>query len=73
MNQTNQFPNFNRLSIISAVIILAYSLVPFVQIPTQSVAIRIPWAVFSFEFDFGTLVSVLVTILAAFGADWLIR
>ena len=73
MKQTDQFPNFNRLSIISAVIILAYSLVPFVQIPTQSVAIRIPWAVFSFEFDFGTLVSVLVTILAAFGADWLIQ
>jgi hypothetical protein len=73
MNESRQFPEFSRLSIISAVIILAYSLVPFVQIPTQSIAIRLPWAVFDLDFDFGTVVSILVAILAAFGADWLIQ
>ena len=73
MEQTNQTPDFGRLSIISAVIILAYALVPFVQIPPQSIAIRLPWAIFNFNFDFGTLVSILVALLAALGVDWLIQ
>jgi len=73
MEQTNQNPDFGRLSIISAVIILAYALVPFVQIPPQSIAIRLPWAIFNLNFDFGTLVSILVALLAALGVDWLIQ
>ncbi len=73
MNKGNSFPDLNRLSIISSVIILAYSLVPFVQIPTQTLAIQLPFAVFDFSFDFATIVSILVAILAAFGSDWLIQ
>lgn len=73
MNNTNQMPDFNRLSIISAVIILAYALVPFVEIPTQLIAIRFPWVVFDFELNFVTIVSILVAVLAAFGSDWLIQ
>lgn len=73
MPKTNQFPDFSRLSIISAVIILAYGLVPFVQIPAQSIAIRLPWVVFNYDLDFGSIVSILVAFLAAFGADWLIQ
>jgi len=70
MPRTNQLPDFGRLSSISAVIILAYGLVPFVQIPAQSIVIRFPWAVFNFDLDFGSIVSILVAFLAAFGADW---
>ena len=73
MEESNQLPDFNRLSIISAVIILAYALVPFVQIPTQTLAIRFPWVVFDFKLDFAAIVSILVAILAAFGSDWLIH
>lgn len=73
MTKSHQFPDFSRLSIISAVIILAYGLVPFVQIPAQSLVLRLPFIVFSYEIDFGTVVSLLVAILAAFGADWLIQ
>jgi hypothetical protein len=73
MSESNHLPDVNRLSIISAVIILAYALVPFVQIPTQTLAIRFPWVVFDFTLDFGSIVSILVAILAAFGSDWLIQ
>lgn len=73
MPRTNQLPDFGRLSSISAVIILTYGLVPFVQIPAQSIVIRFPWAVFNFDLDFGSIVSILVAFLAAFGADWLIQ
>ncbi len=73
MNEGNSFPDLNRLSIISSVIILAYALVPFVQIPTQTLAIQLPFAVFDFSFDFATIVSILVAILAALGSDWLIQ
>ena len=73
MPKTNQLPDFGRLSIISAVIILAYGLVPFVQIPAQSIVIRLPWVVFNYDVDFGSIVSILVAFLAAFGADWLIQ
>lgn len=73
MPKTSQLPDFSRLSIISAVIILAYGLVPFVQIPAQSIVIRLPWVVFNYDLDFGTVVSILVAFLAAFGSDWLIQ
>lgn len=73
MPKTNQIPDLSRLSVISAVIILAYGLVPFVQIPAQSIVIRLPWVVFNYDLDFGTVVSILVAFLAAFGADWLIQ
>lgn len=73
MSENSRMPDYNRLSIISAVIILAYALVPFVEIPTQTLAIRFPWVVFNVEFNFVTIVSILVAILAAFGSDWLIQ
>ena len=60
MPKTNQIPDLSRLSVISAVIILAYGLVPFVQIPAQSIVIRLPWVVFNYDLDFGTVVSILV-------------
>jgi hypothetical protein len=73
MEKTTQFPNFGRLSIITAVIILAYGLVPFVQIPSQPILIRLPWVVFNFDLEFGTIVSLLVAVLAILGSDWLIQ
>ncbi len=73
MEKSNQFPDFGRLSIISAVIILAYGLVPFIQIPSQGVLIRLPWVVFNFDLQYGTIVSLLVAILAILGSDWLIQ
>ena len=73
MPKNNQLPDFSRLSIISAVIILAYGLVPLVQIPAQSIVIRLPWVVFNYDLNFGTVVSILVAFLAAFGADWLVQ
>jgi len=73
MAKINQFPNFSRLSIISAVIVLSYGLVPFVKIPAQNIVFRLPWVVFSYEIDFGTVVSLFVAILSAFGAEWLIQ
>lgn len=65
--------DINRLSVISAAIVLAYGLVPFVQIPPQNLTIRFPWAMFNFEIDFGTIVSILVAVLAAMGSDWLLQ
>lgn len=73
MEKAYKFPVFSRLSIITATIILAYGLTPFVKIPAQSIIIRFPWAVFNYDIDFDTIVSILVAFLAAFGIDWLIQ
>lgn len=73
MEDRSQLPDGNRLSVISAVILLAYALIPFVNLPTQVVRLPLPWVLFQFNLDYGNLVSFLVAILAGLGADWLLQ
>lgn len=70
--ENRNFPDNNRLSVISAVIMLAYALIPFVKIPPQTIRLPLPWVLFEFNLNYGGLVSFLVAILAAFGSDWLL-
>ena len=73
MEEHYHFPEPNRLSTVSAVILLAYALIPFVNLPIQPIRIQLPWAFFQIGLDFGTLVSLFVALLAALGADWSIK
>lgn len=70
--EEHHLPDTNRLSVISAVILLAYAMIPFVKIPPQIIRLPLPWVLFEFNLNYGNLVSFLVAILAAFGADWLL-
>lgn len=68
----NYLPNLDRLSILSAAILLAYTLARYINFTIQSLAIQLPGFLLAVEIDLRTIVALLVAGLAAFGADWLI-
>lgn len=67
------FPNTERLSVVAAVIMLAYALNRFVEIPAQVIELQIPGLYLAFEINDSILTALLVAGLAATGADWLLR
>ena len=73
MQAHQHMPETNRLSVITATIFLAYALIPFVDIPSQVISLQLPGFLFQLVINFGTIVSILVAILAAAGTDWLIQ
>jgi hypothetical protein len=70
---SRNFPSTERLSVVAAVIMLAYALNRFMEIPAQTVAIQIPGLFLEFEVNDSILTALLVACLAATGADWLLR
>jgi hypothetical protein len=66
-------PSPERLSILTATILLAYALTRFVDIPGWQLGVQLPGIYLGTTVNLGTLVSVLVAVLTAAGADWLMR
>jgi hypothetical protein len=66
-------PDVNRLSVISATILLAYALVPYIDIPGRNWDITVMGAIFSFRLNFSVLITILVALMAAAGMEWLLR
>lgn len=66
-------PDANRLSVVSATILLAYALARFIDLPARSVALQLPGIYLSIEINVRTIVALLVAGLTATGADWLLR
>ncbi len=65
-------PNYDRLSIIAAMVLLAYALTAFIHIPEQTISLQLPGFLLEFKLNLITIVSGLVAILAASGTDWLL-
>jgi hypothetical protein len=73
MDERRHMPDPDRLSVVTATVLLAYALTPFVTFPAQSLSLQLPGFFFQIQFDFTTLVSFLVAALAAAGTDWIIQ
>jgi hypothetical protein len=73
MEEHQHLPDIGQLSVLIATILLAYALIPFIHIPEIALQTRLPFGVFSYSLSFGTIVSLLTAVLAAVGADWLMR
>ncbi len=73
MQEHQSFPDANRLSVLLAIILFVYALIPFVNLPPQAIVINLFRIQFNFNFNIHTLVSILVAALAAVGAEWLMR
>lgn len=73
MQEHHSFPDANRLSVLAAIILFVYALIPFVDVPSQEIAISLFRIQFNFNFNIHTLVSLLVAALAAVGSEWLVR
>lgn len=74
MQEAHQhLPDTNRLSILAASILLAYALLPFIQIPERNLSIQISGISFDFPFSFSTIIAILTASLAAAGTDMLLH
>lgn len=72
MEEHRNLPNFDRLSAVTAMILLAYSLAAFIQLPQRTVAIQLPGFLFEFSLNFFTILSVVVAVLAFSGSAWVL-
>lgn len=72
MEENQNLPEINRLSVLAASILLAYAFTPFVKIPEQTLQLQLPGFLFDLRLDFGSIISILVAVLAAAGASWLV-
>ena len=66
-------PDTDKLSVLAAIILLAYGLARFVNFPSNEIAIQLPGIYLNYRFDARTVVAFLVAGLTASGADWLLR
>lgn len=70
---TTNLPDMNRLSVLSASVLLAYAVTPFIQLPAREFAMQLPGIFISFTLGFSTLNSIFAAVLAGLGSDWLLR
>jgi hypothetical protein len=73
MEPRHTLPDINRLSVITAFILLTYALAPFIDFQEHLFSITIFGAIYSFRLGFTRLISFMVAILAAIGMEWLLR
>jgi hypothetical protein len=73
MERRSYLPNADRLSILSAAILLAYAVSRFVELPSSELGIQLPGFYLAFEINIYTFVALLVAGLTATGADLLLR
>jgi len=73
MQRSANLPDAERLSILSATILLAYALSQFVDIPGRQIAVQLPGIYLEAQVNIRTLVALLVAGLTAAGSDWLMR
>ena len=71
--ERQSLPNTDRLSVVAASILLAYSLLPFVTLPGQTLNLSFLGVRFSFGANFSTVIALLSGAMAAAGTSWLLR
>jgi hypothetical protein len=73
MDTQESLPDISQMSVLVAMIMLAYAVTPFVDFTGQSWEFDLFGTVFPIELDFRLLVSLIVAAMAATGVDWLLR
>lgn len=73
MKETQSLPEFHRLSIVTAMILLTYALLPFIQTPSHEISFFLFGILIAFNANFTLITAFLAAGLAVSGADWLIH
>ncbi len=74
MQEEHQYlPNMDRLSVVAASVLLAYAVLPFIQVTDRNLVLPLLGIIFVFKVNFATLIAVISAGLAAAGTDWLLR
>jgi hypothetical protein len=71
--KVRNLPDPDRLSVLTAMIVLAYTVTKFVVLPVRELALQLPGLYISAELSINTIIALLVAGLTTTGADWLIR
>jgi Protein of unknown function (DUF5656) len=66
-------PDINRVSVLAAMIVLAYTLSNFISIPEREISAQIPGFYLNITVNIDSITAFLVAGLTATGADWLLR
>jgi uncharacterized membrane protein YwzB len=64
-------PNIDRLSILAAMIVLAYTLERFIDLPSLEISRQLPGLYIEFDINVNMITSLLVACMTAAGANWL--
>lgn len=73
MSAPRNLPDSNRLSVLSASILLAYALTRYVNLPISELSVQLPGIYLETEINVRTIVTLLVAGLTATGTHWLIH
>ncbi len=73
MKDLRLIPDINRLSVLAALILLAYAVMPFVNLPEISITRNLFGVQLDYTFNFSTYISILVPALSAAGSYWLLN
>ncbi len=73
MNKPRYLPNPDRLSVLAAVMALAYLSTRFIQFPGREFAVQLPGLYLTLTLNIQTAVGLLAAGLTATGASWLLR
>lgn len=72
MKEHRNLPEINSLSIVTAMVLLSYSVTAFIQIPEKALQVQLPGFLFVIKLSIFTIVSLVVAMLAAAGSEWII-
>ncbi len=72
MDTREHLPSADRLSIVTATILLAYALSPYIQTPREALNLQLPGFLLQLPLNLNTLIAFIAAALAAAGTDWLI-
>ncbi len=64
-------PNIDHLSVLAAMIVLAYIVARFINLPSWQISRQLPGLYIEFTINVGLITSVLVALMTAAGANWL--
>jgi hypothetical protein len=71
--QGRTLPNIDHLSVLAAMIVLAYTLERFINLPAWQVAQQLPGLYVELNIDVNLITSLLVACMTAAGANWLMH
>ena len=65
-------PKSERLSVITAGILVCYASLPLVQVPAREISFAIFGVLIAFRLNFYNLISIITAVMAASGMEWLL-
>ena len=73
MLRHQHLPELNKLSLLTAVILLTYALARYIDLPARELSLQLPGIYLSVSINIRTAVTLLSALITASGADWLFR